>query len=66
MKLKRLQERIAELEQLKKMKQLELDYLNVTLDICSEDLGIDLRKELGKKAKELVDKENENDKKRKL
>jgi transposase len=39
-----LQSRLAELERIVGQKQLEIDYLNVCLEVASEELGYDLKK----------------------
>ena len=43
-KTKVLQQRVAELERVIGQKQLELDYLNVCLEVASEEVGYDLKK----------------------
>ncbi|EMS30883.1 hypothetical protein C943_03065 [Mariniradius saccharolyticus AK6] len=43
-KTKRLLEKVAELERVIGQKQLELDYLNRLLELGSEELGFDLKK----------------------
>lgn len=43
-KTKLLQERIAELERIIGKKQMEIDYLNVCLEVASEEVGYDLKK----------------------
>jgi transposase len=48
-KTQMLQQRVAELERIIGQKQLELDFLNKLLDIGSEDLGFDLKKNLSTK-----------------
>ncbi len=39
-----LQQRLGELERIIGQKQMEIDYLNKALQICSEELGYDLKK----------------------
>ena len=43
-KTKLLQERVAELERIVGKKQMEIDYLNVCLEVASEEVGYDLKK----------------------
>ncbi|MBL8012542.1 MAG: transposase [Candidatus Omnitrophica bacterium] len=43
-KTKLLQERIAELERIVGRKQMEIDYLNVCLEVASEEVGYDIKK----------------------
>lgn len=43
-KTKLLQQRVAELERVIGQKQLEIDYLNVCLEVTSEELGYDVKK----------------------
>lgn len=43
-KTKLLQQRVAELERVVGQKQLEIDYLNVCLQVTSEELGYDVKK----------------------
>lgn len=43
-KTKRLQQRVAELERIVGQKQLEIDFLGRLLEIGSEELGFDLKK----------------------
>jgi transposase len=43
-KTKLLQQRVAELERIVGQKQLEIDYLNVCLEVASEEMGYDLKK----------------------
>ncbi len=43
-KTKRLQEQVANLERKIGQKQLEIDYLQTTLEIAGEELGYDLKK----------------------
>ncbi|OGU40126.1 MAG: hypothetical protein A2X61_07000 [Ignavibacteria bacterium GWB2_35_12] len=43
-KFDKLLKYIAELEQTLGKKQLEIDYLNKVVDICSDDLGYDVKK----------------------
>jgi transposase-like protein len=45
-KTQMLQQRVAELERIIGQKQLELDFLNKLLEVGSEDLGFDLKKNL--------------------
>jgi transposase-like protein len=39
-----LQKRVAELERLFGQKQIEVEFLNKALDLCSEELGYDVKK----------------------
>jgi len=48
-KAKRLLEKVAELERVIGQKQLELDFLNKLLEIGSEELGFDLKKNFSTK-----------------
>ena len=48
-KTQMLQQRVAELERIIGQKQLELDFLNKLLELGSEDLGFDLKKNLSTK-----------------
>lgn len=50
LRVKRLLEQVAELERAVGQKQLEIDYLNVTLQISSEEVGYDLKKKHGPKS----------------
>ena len=43
-KTKLLLQRVAELERIIGQKQLEIDYLNVCLEVASEDVGYDIKK----------------------
>lgn len=45
-KTQRLQEKVAELERIIGQKQLEIDFLNKLLEISSEEIGYDLKKNL--------------------
>ncbi len=47
---KRLKEQIAELERTIGQKQLEIDFLNKTLEIAGEEVGYDLKKKYGPKS----------------
>lgn len=44
LKTKKLLERVANLERKLGQKQLEIDYLQVTLELASEEVGYDLKK----------------------
>jgi transposase-like protein len=60
-KTKRLLEKVAELERVIGQKQLELDFLNKLLDIGSEELGFDLKKNFSTKLSngtDLTEREN--------
>jgi transposase len=46
-KTKQLQQRNAELERIIGQKQMEIDYLNVCLEIGSEEVGFDIKKKCG-------------------
>jgi transposase-like protein len=48
-KTQMLQQRVAELERIIGQKQLDLDFLNKLLELGSEDLGFDLKKNLSTK-----------------
>jgi transposase-like protein len=48
-KTKRLQQQVAELERIIGQKQLEIDFLNKMLEIGSEELGFDLKKNFSTK-----------------
>ena len=48
-KTKRLQQQVAELERIIGQKQLEIDFLNKLLEIGSEELGFDLKKNFSTK-----------------
>jgi len=43
-KTKYLQRKVAELERALGQKQVEIDFLNKVIDICSEELGYDIKK----------------------
>lgn len=45
-KTERLLERVAELERIVGQKQIEIEYLNKLVDISSEELGVELNKNL--------------------
>ncbi len=47
LKNKQLKLRIAELERAVGQKQLEIDYLNKTIEIANEEVGYDLKKKCG-------------------
>ncbi len=47
LKNKQLKLRIAELERAVGQKQLEIDYLNKTIEIANEEVGYDLKKKYG-------------------
>jgi len=44
LKTKQLHDQVAELERIIGRKQLEIDYLNTTLDLASDEVGYDLKK----------------------
>jgi transposase-like protein len=48
-KTERLQKRVAELERIVGQKQLEIDLLNKLIEISSEELGVDLKKNISTK-----------------
>ena len=48
-KTKLYQQRIAELERIVGQKQLEIDFLNKLVEISSQELGLDLKKNFGTK-----------------
>lgn len=48
-KTKRLQEKVAELERAIGQKQLEIDFLNKTLEFASKEVGYDLKKKYNSK-----------------
>jgi transposase len=48
-KTMRLQQQVAELERIIGQKQLEIDFLNKLLEIGSEDLGFDIKKNFSSK-----------------
>lgn len=48
-KTQRLLQRVSELERTVGQKQLELDFLNKLFEIASEEMGYDLKKNLGSK-----------------
>ena len=46
-KTKLLQQRVAELERIVGQKQMEIDYLQVCLEVTSEEVGYDVKKKHG-------------------
>jgi hypothetical protein len=48
-KTQRLQQKVAELERIIGQKQLEIDFLNKLLEIGSEEIGYDLKKNFSTK-----------------
>lgn len=48
-KTKKLQEKIAELERAIGQKQLEIDFLNKTIELASKEVGIDLKNKYNSK-----------------
>lgn len=59
-KTKRLQQQVAELERIVGKKQLEIDFLEKLLELGSEELGFDLKKNFSTKLSSGIDGANEN------
>lgn len=59
-KTKRLQQQVAELERIIGQKQLEIDFLNKLLEISSEELGFDLKKNFSTKLSNGTDSTDPN------
>lgn len=59
-KTKRLQQQVAELERIVGKKQLEIDFLEKLLEVGSEELGFDLKKNFSTKLSSGIDGANEN------
>jgi transposase len=59
-KTQRLQQQVAELERKIGQKQLEIDFLNKLLEIGSEELGFDLKKNFSTKLSNGTDTTGEN------
>ncbi len=59
-KTKRLQQQVAELERIVGKKQLEIDFLEKLLEVGSEELGFDLKKNFSTKLSNGIDGANEN------
>jgi len=59
-KTQRLQQQVAELERIVGQKQLEIDFLNKLLEISSEELGFDLKKNFSTKLSNGTDASAEN------
>lgn len=55
LKTKQLLEQLAELERRLGQKQLEIDYLEETLSVASEEVGYDLKKSHGPKSSNIFD-----------
>lgn len=59
-KTKRLQQQVAELERIVGKKQLEIDFLEKLLELGSEELGFDLKKNFRSKLSSGIDGAKEN------